>query len=328
MALSATLVALAVLAGCSGDSGAGSGDTAPGTGQQVADGTSFDALSPLTGQVLEGDAAARPVLAVKMDNSGASAPQVGLGSADLVAEELVEGGITRLAVFYQSRMPREVGPVRSMRATDIGIVQPLGAALVASGAAPQTNARLKQAGITTYVEGAAGFHRATDRTAPYNLFVDLHELSDTMIPADPPPPYLPFGDDPLPRGVPARSLTASFSGSSSTSFTYTGGRYENTDGNAGQGDRFVPDTVLVLRVRVGDAGYLDPAGNTVPESRLVGSGPAMIFSGGRLVRAQWVKPQLDSGLALEADGRRLELAPGRVWVELVPHQGGGVTVGR
>ena len=175
MALSATLVALAVLAGCSGDSGAGSGDTAPGTGQQVADGTSFDALSPLTGQVLEGDAAARPVLAVKMDNSGASAPQVGLGSADLVAEELVEGGITRLAVFYQSRMPREVGPVRSMRATDIGIVQPLGAALVASGAAPQTNARLKDAGITTYVEGAAGFHRATDRTAPYNLFVDLHD---------------------------------------------------------------------------------------------------------------------------------------------------------
>ena len=327
-ALSGALLALAVLAGCSGDDGAAGSGAAGGTGQQVADGASFDALSPLTGQELEGEAAARPVLAVKMDNSGASAPQVGLGSADLVTEELVEGGITRLAVFYQSRLPGDVGPVRSMRATDIGIVQPLGAALVASGAAPQTNARLKDAGIKTYVEGAPGFHRVTDRAAPYNLFVDLQELADTLIPAKPPQPYLPFGGEALPKGVPAKSLTASFSGSSSTSFTYSGGHYENTDGNAAEGDRFTADTVLVLRVQVGDAGYRDPAGNPVPESKLVGSGPAMVFSGGRLVRAEWVKPQLDSGLALEVDGKPLQLPPGRVWVELVPLRGGGVTVGR
>ena len=328
VALSGAVLALALLAGCSGDDGSAGSGAEGGTGQQVADGASFDALSPLTGQELEGEAAARPVLAVKMDNSGASAPQVGLGSADLVTEELVEGGITRLAVFYQSLLPAEVGPVRSMRATDIGIVQPLGAALVASGAAPQTNARLKDAGIPTYVEGAPGFHRVTDRAAPYNLFVDLQELADTLIPAEPPQPYLPFGGEALPKGVPAKSLTASFSGSSSTSFSYSGGHYEHTDGNAAQGDRFTPDTVLVLRVKVGDAGYRDPAGNPVPESKLVGSGPAMVFSGGRLVRAEWVKPQLDSGLALEVDGKPLQLPPGRVWVELVPLRGGGVTVGR
>ena len=326
--MSVAVVALAALAGCSGDDESPDGGTAGGEGQQVADGATFDALSPLTGQQLEGDAAARPVLAVKIDNSGSSAPQVGLGSADLVTEELVEGGITRLAVFYQSRLPREVGPVRSMRATDIGIVQPLGAALIASGAAPQTTTRLKDAGITTYVEGAPGFHRVTDRVAPYNLFVDLQALAKTLLPADPPAPYLPFGDEPLPKGVPAGSLTASFSGSSSSSFSYRGGQYENTDGNAAAGDPFDPDTVLVLRVQVGDAGYRDPAGNPVPESQVVGSGPAMIFSGGRLVRARWSKPQLDSGLTLEAQGRSLQLPPGRVWVELVPLRGGGVTVGR
>ena len=326
--LSVALVALAALGGCSdGDEEADTGAVDAGS-QQVAAGATFDALSPLTGQELGKDAAARPVLAVKIDNSSASAPQVGLGSADLVTEELVEGGITRLAVFYQSRVPKEVGPVRSVRATDIGIVQPLGAALVASGAAPQTNARLEDAGITTYVEGAPGFHRVTDRVAPYNLFVDLQALAKTLIPAQPPEPYLPFGDEPLPEGVPARSVTASFSGSSSTSFTYRGGHYENTDGTAAAGDRFTPETVLVLRVRVGDAGYLDPAGNPVPESELVGSGPAMVFSGGRLVRARWTKPQLDSGVSLEAEGRPLQLPPGRVWVELVPLRGGGVTVAR
>src|SRR4051812_12797836 len=326
VALTLAVLAVTALAGCGGGD---DGDTAVGKqGQQVAEGATFDAVSPLTGQKLEGDAASRPVLAVKMDNSGASAPQVGLGSADLVTEELVEGGITRLAVFYQSRLPGDVGPVRSMRATDIGIVQPLGASLVASGAAPQTNARLKDAGITTYVEGAPGFHRVTDRAAPYNLFVDLQELADTLLPAQPAAPYLPFGGDPLPKGVPARSLTATFSGSSSSSFSYGGGHYENTDGNAAQADRFTPDTVLVLRVQVGDAGYRDPAGNPVPETKMVGSGPAMIFSGGRLVRARWSKPQLDSDVGLEVKGAPLQLPPGRVWVELVPLRGGGVTVGR
>ena len=328
LALSVAVLALSALAGCGGGDEASDGGSRSTSSQQVAEGATIDAVSPLTGQELEGDAASRPVLAVKIDNSGSSAPQVGLGSADLVTEELVEGGITRLAVFYQSRLPSEVGPVRSMRATDIGIVQPLGAALVASGAAAQTTTRLKDAGITTYVEGAPGFHRVADRVAPYNLFVDLQDLAATLLPADPPAPYLPFGDDPLPDGVPARSLTASFSGSSSSSFSYRDGHYENTDGNAAEGDRFVPDTVLVLRVQVGDAGYRDPAGNPVPETKLVGSGPAMVFSGGRLVRARWEKPQLDSGLSLEVEGQPLRLPPGRVWVELVPQNGGGVTVGR
>ena len=75
---------------------------------------------------------------VKIDNSENSRPQVGLGRADLITEELVEGGSTRLAVFYYQHVPKLVGPVRSMRATDIGIVKPAKADLVASGGAPPT----------------------------------------------------------------------------------------------------------------------------------------------------------------------------------------------
>ena len=48
---------------------------------------------PLTGLVVKGKVPNHPVLAVKIDNSSNSAPQVGLGSADMVAEELVEGGL-------------------------------------------------------------------------------------------------------------------------------------------------------------------------------------------------------------------------------------------
>ena len=49
-------------------------------------------------------------MVLKMDNTYASAPQVGLGSADMVVEELVEGGITRLAVIYYSELPGDGRP--------------------------------------------------------------------------------------------------------------------------------------------------------------------------------------------------------------------------
>ena len=50
------------------------------------------------------------MIVTKIDNTSSSAPQVGLGSADLVVEELVEGGFTRLAAFYYSEVPADDRP--------------------------------------------------------------------------------------------------------------------------------------------------------------------------------------------------------------------------
>ena len=303
-------------------------------GDEEADGSTKKARQPvprssLTGLPLEGKRPSHPVLAVKIDNSSSSAPQTGLGSADLVVEELVEGGITRLAVFYYSEVPETVGPVRSMRATDIGVVQPLDAVLVASGGAPPTVSRVADAGIKTFTEGAAGYFREDSRVAPYNLFMRLRELARTLEDQGPPPSYVQFGaKDTLPKGEPARGLTATFSASSSSTFAMKNGRYVNTDTYAAADDQFVADTVLVLRVQVGDAGYLDPAGNPVPETIFEGQGEAMVFHDGRLVRGTWSKTNLASDLNLRSDGKVLELPPGNVWIELVPADGGSVSVTR
>ena len=51
--------------------------------------------------------------------------------------------------------------------------------------------------------------------------------------------------------------------------------------------------MLVLRVEVGDAGYLDPAGNPVPETKLEGTGEAMLFHDGRLVQRHLEQGRLD-----------------------------------
>jgi len=310
-----------LLGGCSHDDGGGGRNGGKSAVHQPV------ARSPLTGIALKGKAPNHPVVAVKIDNSASSAPQVGLKSADMVTEELVEGGITRLAAFFYTTVPGVVGPVRSMRATDIGIVKPLDAALVASGGAAPTVTRVKDAGITFYTEGAAGFYRDSSRYAPYNLFMRLPELVKTLDAGKEPNPYLPFGSaDSLPKGSPASGLTASFSPSSATSFAYQGGHYVNTNSHGGADDQFSPDTVLVLRVKVGDAGYLDPAGNPVPETDFTGQGDAMVFHGGRLVRGTWTKDGLDADVGLRSDGKALRLPPGKVWIELVPADGGSVSV--
>ncbi len=285
-------------------------------------------LNPLTGLELD-EQPERPVLTVKMDNSAASAPQVGLSSADLVTEELVEGGITRLAVSYYSEIPDNVGPVRSMRATDIGIVQPLKATLVTSGGAAVTADRINEAGIRVINEKGTGFYREESRSAPYNLFNKLTEVSDKLKPVDPPEPYLPFSDDgSLPTGKPAKGLSAVFSQGHTTSFTYGDGVWTNTNSFAAEGDRFEPETVLVLRVKVGDAGYTDPAGYLVPETKFTGTGAAQIFHDGKVVTGRWVKDGLDDTIALEVGGENVTLPAGQVWMELVPADTGSVQVQR
>lgn len=282
---------------------------------------------PLTGlDAKNGGKATRPVLVSKIDNTPSSAPQMGLSQADLVIEELVEGGVTRLAAFYYSQIPGTVGPIRSMRASDIGIVTPAKAQVVTSGAAQVTLDRVGKAGIDYITEGDAGVSRDSGRAAPYNLFANLTDISAGLKQkASRPEDYLPWGDAAdLAKGVAATSLTANF-GNHTTSWEFADGTYDNVNTYAAEGDEFPADSVLVLRVKVGDAGYLDPAGSPVPETKFVGSGPALLFHDGRLVRGTWSKKELVSPLRLSIEDTRMLVPAGKVWIELVPAVDGDVT---
>ena len=334
LTLTATLAASLLLAAAacgSDDKESDSPEAAPkGTGQ----GAVLESTWPLTGLPVSGDESAEqphPVFVVKIDNTSSSAPQIGLGDADLVVEELVEGGSTRLAAFFYSKIPSNAGPVRSMRASDIGIVKPVDGQMVTSGAAPVTIRRLQGAGIKFYGEGSKGMYRDGSRSAPYNLFVKLKDLAKTVkVDEARPDDYLPWGDaKDLPKGKPAKKVAASFSGGPTTEWAFRGGKYENTNSNAESGDRFRADSVLVLRVKVGDAGYRDPAGNPVPETHFTGKGKAMLFHDGRLVRGSWSKAGLDAPIKLSTKAGALEVPAGHTFIELVPvGNGGNVTFTR
>src|ERR671910_1925280 len=61
------------------------------------------ALLPLLGT--PGEVPQRAALGVKIDNTERGRPQTGLAEADVVFEEMVEGGLTRLLVCSTHRIP-------------------------------------------------------------------------------------------------------------------------------------------------------------------------------------------------------------------------------
>jgi Protein of unknown function (DUF3048) N-terminal domain/Protein of unknown function (DUF3048) C-terminal domain len=328
LALSALTATGLVLTACGGST---SSSPQAGPSQSVASGQSIPQFWPLTGLKVPEDkssALEHPVLVAKMDNTFSSQPQVGLAKADMVVEELVEGGLTRLAAFYYSDIPTDVGPIRSMRASDIDVVSPVHATMVTSGAAARTIARIKGASIPFFGEGSKGMYRSTQRSAPYNLFVHLNQIATSAkTKAKTPPDYLQWGTDgKLPKGIKATTINAVFSGGHTTEWKYENGSYHNLNSNAPAGDQFPATNVLVLRVREGDAGYLDPAGNHVPETLLTGKGNALLFHDGRMVAGFWHKgKKAKSRITLTTKkGAKLTVPAGHTWIELVPVSGGNV----
>ena len=291
--------------------------------------------SPLTGLRATPRTLARPVLTVKIENSVDARPQAGLAGADLVVEELVEGGITRFAAMFQSRVPRSVGPVRSVRNVDASIAGPTRGLLAYSGGAGHVLGIVGRAPLRQLAPGQAGsaYYRSSARRAPHNLYADARKLyGHARGRHRTPKAYLPFAPNTATAattaGKRARVLNLRFSTSEQPTWTYDGTRHHwmRSEGSrparAASGARLVARNVIVLRVRTRDAGYRDPAGNFVPETVLKGSGPALIATGGRVVHATWHKKGRDRVLRFTGPrGRVLKVAPGRTWLELVPRSG-------
>ncbi len=316
------------LAGCSGEDRPSAGGPTP-PAESSAEPAPKPRQWPFTGERTVKLPRHRAV-AVKIENTSSSEPQRGLGSADLVVRELVEGGLTRLVAFYYSSMPKQVGPVRSARATDIGLVKPTKAVLVAAGGAPRTMQRVRGSHVVTATEGTRGIYRVSNRVAPYNLMVNLRKLPDDKLRGPRPGAYLPWGQaTDLGSGRPAKHVTTTFSAASSTEWTWNGRFWRRSGSHAAEGDDFRPQNLLVLEVRQTDAGYLDPAGNPVPESVLTGKGSATLFHDGSAYRGTWVKKAHNRPFSLvTAKGQKLPVPPGHTWVELVPSGGGDVEFGR
>jgi DUF3048 family protein len=297
---------------------------------------------PLTG--VPADATAdRPALAVKIENSVDARPQTGLGAADMVWEQVVEGGITRFVAVYHSDLPPEVGPVRSIRPMDPAIAAPLGGLLAFSGGVQTYVTAAQDAGLQVLSQDSAadGFHRTTTRAAPHNVYAVPQTLVDQADAAHRASPGTPFdhpedGEQPtaVAAGRPTATLDLTLSGVSHPRWTWSDadGRWLRSEGSTpaveADGRRIGATNVVVLRVDVVATEARDPAGNPVPETILTGTGRALVASGGHTVEATWSKPGTGDRVTLTGpDSAPVTLAPGTTWVELVPNGIGAVATG-
>jgi hypothetical protein len=334
VALAAALVALAACS--SEDDGAGDDgvdDAAPATG-----GTAVAApdgpVAPLTG--LPGADAAlatRPALAVKVDATAAAEPQLGLGAADLVVEEPVEGA-TRLTAVFHSTDPGDVGPVRSSRPLDDDLVAPLGAVLVTSGGLPPFLDPVRAvATVWSEDEGTTGFRRLDDRDAPHDLVVDASAVWDAVGAGDPPPPPLTrlAADATFAGTGPATEVTVRYPGDVAVvtwSWDAAAGRWHGArDGRPIEGAPGEPVGVAAVVVQYVErspqsTGVTDANGVEVVDRVLVGTGHATVFAGGQVLVAEWARTALAEPTTLRGtDGTEVAVPPGPVWWLIVPIDG-------
>ncbi|WP_421734784.1 DUF3048 domain-containing protein [Cellulomonas sp.] len=297
---------------------------------------------PLTG-VTATEVSTRPALAIKVENSTEARPQTGLDQADVIWEQVVEGGISRFVAVYQSQVPAEVGPIRSVRPMDPAIAAPLHGLIAFSGGQPAFVQALKNAGLQTVSmdAGAAGFYRKKGvGPAPHNVYgtpQTFWDQADADHSAAPPAQFV-FAKvldkaTAVASGGPSSTVAVRLSGFSRPSWTWDAGtgtwlRAEGaTPATLRSGARIAATNVVTLKVRLIDSGTVDPAGNPVPETVLEGTGEATISGGGKTVTGTWTKGSRDAVLTLATpDGAVVTLAPGITWVELVPRDSGSVTI--
>jgi DUF3048 family protein len=325
------LVGLLFLAGsaCSrgpGEEAAGAADSSDG-----ATATTADPRAPLTGVIDgTGDTKGRAALAVKIDNAPKARPQAGLEEADVVFEEVVEGGVTRFVAIFHSRVPKTVGPIRSVRPMDPVILTPLRPLVAYSGGIPSFMAMLNRAPVqdVNYDNATAAYHWEKGRPRPHNLFADPTDLwgrAEAGFKAPPPAlfeyraPADAFGE------APATAVKIPYSPLASAAYEWDAGkgnwkRWENgTPHMAASGDQIRPTNLVIQLISQRRLNVVDPSGTPVYDSILTGTGDAWVLSGGRVTKGRWSKPDAASPTRYtDAAGNPVKLAPGSTWVHLAP----------
>ncbi|MBT2439119.1 DUF3048 domain-containing protein [Streptomyces sp. ISL-36] len=279
--------------------------------------------SPFTGL----PARPAPVLAVKIDNVGPARPHTGLGAADLVYVEQVEGGQTRLLAICSSRLPERIGPVRSARESDIELLRQFGRpALAYSGSHSGLKPLLKAAPLYALPpEDAPGAYvRDRGRSAPHNLYL----LPARVLAAAPKAEQakdIGFRFGPAPEGgTPVNERTVRFPAARYT-FTWNGaekGWRVAMDGRPAvttDGGPVTATTVVVQYVDIRPSKFSDFLGSVSPYTETVGKGTALVLRDGRGHEARWSRPAAEAGTAFTTPaGEPLNFAPGRTWIVLAP----------
>ena len=273
----------------------------------------------------------RPALAIKIDNVDVARPQTGIDKADVVVEELVEGGLTRLFAVFQCDSAPRVEPIRSARSSDADLLALLhGSVFAFSGANPRALPPIRAVGDTvliSYDSLGTYFHRDGSRPAPHNVYAS----TDTLLAAGqarrrglgPPPPMFTYGVLGSTPAKAARIVSMRWP-QASAAWTWNGAGWQRTQNGTPDvltsGHRVSAANVVIMSILIGDTGIRDVAGNASPLDITVGGPrPVWVLRDGKVIRGSWKRRSIGSGWRLtDINGRVIRLKPGRTWIELLP----------
>jgi hypothetical protein len=286
--------------------------------------TATAAGNPLTGLAVQ----RHPIVVIKVDNATtARRYQKGLGHAAIVYQELVESGQTRFAAVFDNAYDGEVGPIRSVRETDIELLPQYGRVAVAfsggnSGVKRQFSSAVRAGKLldASYDVLPGRYRLAERRVDARNFYSTPARLADASNGATPTDIGLRFGDLAAAAGQPASAATIPFSDMMTVKVRYnasTGKWSVLQDGSTMPG--VAPANVIVQYVPIKRGRYVDVEGAPSPYTTTIGKGNALILRDGRAVHATWKRATTKSGTHYVDDkGRDIPLKAGATWVLLLP----------
>jgi len=278
--------------------------------------------APLTGVAdPSGISFTRSAVVVKIENTPDALPQYGIERADVMYEEIVNGGITRLAAVFNSHAAPWVGPVRSVRPTDTQIVWPIGGVFAYSGGAAYAIRSIATAPVVMVDETRAGsaMFRWNKRYAPHNLFANGAKLYTFH--GHPSPPHALFTyrapDAPV-AGTPATMVRVPFpsiypvtwrwNDATSSWDRYLFGKIDVTGTNVIES----PQNVIVMSVN-----YVNGIGTMSSYANLLGSGKTVVFTGRHEIVGTWSHSSRSAPITYQTSKGPIALTPGQTWVELL-----------
>lgn len=313
----------------------GNKEDIPVLGKIIAD----PVVCPLTGAEPPNEAVAeRPAVAVKIENAPVAYPLSGLEDAEIVFEELVEGGVTRFMAIYHCTDSTKAGPVRSARAVDPAIMIPITKILAFSGANKPVLEALEESEVAIVEENTSngGLERIPREglAMEHTLYADTKAIRKVGRDrwSDPPPDEMfsfgDLGDNGRARKV--ASVTIGFSAATTVSYSWDGDSWARTQGGqpfmTESGEQVTVANVLIEEHEVNLSEVTDVAGNpSVVIADETGSGRAVLLRDGRAIKGTWSRESLEDPVRFTTKkGEKMVFAEGSVWIHLVPSDKGEV----
>ena len=276
-------------------------------------------------------------LAVMIDDARPARPQSGFNAASLVYQSPADGYESRYLMIFQEGETRAIGPVRSARFFLVQWSSEVEAALAHYGGDQHSRTYIKYhptyfTDVDGLGRGNPAYHRIKTRKAPHNAYTSTRELRRVALKLGGPKSMdadlfrRPFRDAaPLADRGEAGSWMRIPYWTNVITYRYhrASNEYRRSVDGAPQfdpadGKRVTATNVVVLFQKFRIDTKIEP-GHARPVITTLGSGKALVYHDGRVIKATWRKKD-DTGPTrlFDAEGTEIELVRGRTFFQVVP----------